>query len=245
MATLTVIIPTYNEAAYIEDALHSVRFAQEIIVIDSYSTDATVAIAQPLVSKLIQRKFDHFSGQKNAALAHATSEWVLFLDADERVTHSMAAEIKTILKNSKHGGYKINFPHFYMNRFLYHHSDDVLRLVLRDGAQYSGAVHEKLQCRGSIGKLRNPMLHYTYKGLEHYISKKESYAWFQAKSLLQKGKKAGWFPLIFKPAWRFFNSLILKGGYRDGVPGLAVAAVNAYGVFSRYVKLIALQRGMK
>lgn len=245
MTTLTVIIPTYNEAAYIEDALHSVRFANEIIVIDSYSTDATAAIAKPLAHKFLQRKFDHFSGQKNAALAHATSEWVLFLDADERVTQSMEAEIKTILKNPKHGGYKINFPHFYMNRFLYHHSDDVLRLVLRDGAQYRGAVHEKLQCKGSIGKLQNPMLHYTYKGLEHYIAKKESYAWFQAEQLQQKGKKVRWFHLFFKPTWRFFNSLMLKRGYRDGVPGLAVATVNAYGVFSRYVKLIALQRKMR
>ena len=152
MPTLSVIIPTFNEEAYIEDALFSVVFADEIIVIDSFSTDATPEIAKKYATKFLQRKFDNFSNQKNFALKEATGDWVLFLDADERVTHSMEAEIKETLQNPKHGGYKINFPHFYMNRFLYHHSDDVLRLVKRDGAEYSGSVHEKLTCKGSIGK---------------------------------------------------------------------------------------------
>jgi len=245
MATLTVIIPTFNEAAYIEDALKSVAFADEIIVIDSYSTDETVLLSTPYASKILKRKFDSFSNQKNFALKEATSDWILFVDADERVTHSMEKEIKNILSKPKHNGYKINFPHFYMNRFLYNHSDDVLRLVKLEGAIYSGSVHEKLQCEGSIGKLKNKMLHYTYKGLNKYITKKESYAWFQAEKLFNKGKKVTWLHLFFKPVYRFFSSFILKGGYRDGVPGMTVAAVNAYGVFERYVKLLLLQRGMK
>ena len=132
-----------------------------------------------------------------------------------------------------------------MNRFLYHHSDDVLRLVKRDGASFSGLVHEKLQCAGSIGKLNNPMLHYTYKGLQNYITKKESYAWFQAQQRFDKGERTTWLKLLIKPTYRFFSSYILKGGFRDGVPGLTVAAVNAYGVFQRYVKLLLLQRGMQ
>lgn len=245
MRTLTVIIPTFNEALYIEDALRSVAFADEIIIIDSFSTDNTVALAEPYATKILERKFDNFSGQKNFALQQATCDWVLFVDADERVTHSMEAEIKEILKDPEHGGYKINFPHFYMNRFLYHHSDDVLRLVEREGAKYSGNVHEKLECRGSIGKLKNKMLHYTYKGLNNYITKKESYAWFQAEQLFKKGKKVSWFHLFIKPTYRFFRSYILKGGFRDGIPGMTVAAVNAYGVFERYVKLLLLQRGMR
>ena len=245
MAKLSVIIPTFNEEAFLEDALFSVVFADEIIVIDSFSTDATPEIAKKYATKFLQRKFDNFSNQKNCALKEATGDWVLFLDADERVTHSLEAEIKETIKNPKHGGYKINFPHFYMNRFLYHHSDDVLRLVKREGAEYSGSVHEKLICKGSIGKLKNKMLHFTYKGLENYISKKESYAWFQAQQQFDKGKKATRFHLFFKPSYRFFRSFILKGGFRDGVPGMTVAAVNAYGVFERYVKLMLLQKGMK
>jgi len=245
MATLSVIIPSFNEAAFIEDAIRSVAFADEIILIDSYSTDETVAIATPLVTKVVQREFDNFSNQKNYALEHATCDWILFLDADERVTHSLEAEIKATIAAPKHGGYKINFPHFYMNRFLYHHSDDVLRLVKRENAHFSGLVHEKLHCEGSVGKLTHKMLHYTYKGLNNYIAKKESYAWFQAEQLQNKNKQVTWFHLFFKPMYRFFSSFILKGGFRDGVPGMTVAAVNAYGVFSRYVKLMLLNKGMR
>ncbi len=245
MPKLTVIIPTYNEAAYIVDALKSVVFADEIILIDSFSQDETVMLAKPYVTKIIKREFDNFSGQKNAALEHATGNWVLFLDADERVTQSLEQEIKATMEAPKHGGYKINFPHFYMNRFLYSHSDDVLRLVKREGAIYAGKVHEKLTCIGTIGKLNNKMLHYTYKGLTNYITKKESYAWYQAEQLYNKGKKATWFHFFFKPSYRFFRSFILKGGFKDGIPGLTVAAVNAYGVFERYVKLRLLYKGIR
>lgn len=245
MPTLTVIIPTYNEAAYIEGALQSVTFADEIIVIDSHSTDNTVEIAKKYTSKVLLREFDNFSAQKNHALQQTTSDWVLFVDADERVTHSLETEIKKTLENPMHSGYKVTFPHFYMNRFLYHHSDSVLRLVLRDGASFQGSVHEKLQCAGSVGTLHNPMLHFTYKGLQNYISKKEGYAWTQAEQRFAKNEKVTWFKLMVKPTYRFFSSYVLRGGFRDGVPGLTVAAVNAYGVFQRYVKLMLLHRGMR
>ncbi len=245
MAKLTVIIPTFNEEAFLEDALFSVRFADEIIVIDSFSTDQTPEIAKKHATKFLQRKFDNFSNQKNFALKEATGDWVLFVDADERLTHSLEIEIKETLQNPKHAGYKINFPHFYMNRFLYHHSDNVLRLVKRENAVFSGSVHEKLSCKGKVGKLKNHMLHFTYKGLDNYIKKKEEYAWFQAQQLFNKGKKANWFHLFFKPTYRFFRSFILKGGFRDGVPGMTVAAVNAYGVFERYVKLRLLWKGLE
>lgn len=245
MPSLSVIIPTYNEESFIEGAIKSALFADEIILIDSYSADNTVAIATPLVSKVLHRKFDDFSNQKNYALKYATSDWVLFLDADERITHALEKEIKETIANPKHSGYKINFPHFFMNRFLYHESDTVLRLIKREGAYFSGDVHEKLHVEGSIGKLKYNMLHYTYKGLRNYIEKRESYAWFQAGQLLEKGKKPTLFLLMFRPSFRFFKSYILKGGFKDGIPGLTVAAVNAYGVFERYVKLMLLKKGMR
>jgi len=242
---LSVIIPTFNEEAYLKNALRSVSFADEIIVIDSLSTDKTVEIAETFGCKVLHRKFDNFSNQKNHALQYATGKWVLFIDGDERITYKLKQEILQAMETEKHAGYKLNFPHFYMNRFLYHHSDNVTRLVLREKCRFEGSVHEKLIVDGSIGKLKNPVLHFTYKGLMHYISKKDSYAWFQAKQLLNKGKKATYFHLAFKPFYRFFSSYILRGGFRDGIPGLAVASINAYGVFSRYVKLILLQKGMK
>lgn len=245
MKKLSVIIPTFNEEAYLKNALRSVSFADEIIVIDSLSTDKTVEIAETFGCKVLHRKFDNFSNQKNHALQYATGKWVLFIDGDERITYKLKQEILQAIETGKHAGYKLNFPHFYMNRFLYHHSDNVTRLVLREKCRFEGSVHEKLIVDGSIGKLKNPVLHFTYKGLMHYISKKDSYAWFQAKQLLNKGKKATYFHLAFKPFYRFFSSYILRGGFRDGIPGMAVASINAYGVFSRYVKLILLQKGMK
>lgn len=245
MPKLSVIIPTYNEESYLEDALFSVAFADEIIVIDSFSTDSTPEIAKKHADKFLQRKFDNFSNQKNFALKEATGDWILFVDADERVTHSLETEILETIQKPQHAGYKINFPHFYMNRFLYNHSDDVLRLVVREGSHFTGSVHEKLHCNGSVGKLKNMMIHYTYKGMHHYVQKKESYAWFQAENLFEKGKKTTWLHLIFKPSFRFFSSYIIKGGFRDGVPGLTVAAVNAYGVFQRYAKLLLLHKGIR
>lgn len=245
MPTLTAIIPTYNEEAYIEAALKSVRFADQIIVVDSYSTDKTEEIARKYATVFLQRTFDTFSSQKNHAITHATCDWILFVDADERITYPLQVEIKRAMQTAKYVGYKLSFPHFYMNRFLTHHSSDVLRLVKREGTRYEGLVHEKLNIKGSINTLKNPVLHFTYKGLDHYIEKRESYAWLQAAQLQKKGKKVTLLLLFFKPLWRFFSSYILKGGFKDGIPGLSISSINAYGVFSRYVKLALLQKGMR
>ncbi len=245
MKTITVIIPTFNEEDCIYRALHSVKFADEIIIIDSYSTDNTVAIAKQFNCKIIQRQFDNFSAQKNHALQFATMDWVLFLDADERITSNLQHEIIAAVNTNKHTGFKLNFPHFFMNRFLYHHSSNVTRLVERIHCHFKGSVHEKLVVKGSIGKLNYPVLHYTYKGLEHYIKKRDIYAWFQAEQLHNKGKKVTYLQLIFKPFFRFFSSYILKRGFLDGIPGLAISGVNAYGVFSRYAKLLLIQKQIK
>lgn len=245
MVKLSVIIPTYNEAGYIKDALQSVAFANEIIVVDSFSTDETQAIAKAMGAKILEHKFDNFSTQKNHAIKHATGDWLLFIDADERVTRSLEAEIKGVITNPKHSGYKINFPHFFMTRFMYFQSNDVLRLVRREGANFTGLVHEKLHCAGSVGKMKHKMIHYTYRGLHHYITKKEKYAWFQAEQRFKKKKKTTYIHLFLKPTYRFFNSYIQKGGFRNGIPGLTLATVDAYGVFSRYVKLILLNKGIK
>ncbi len=238
-------MPTFNEEAYVEAALRSVRFADEVIVIDSFSTDRTPEIAKKFADLFLQREFDNFSNQKNHALQYATGDWILFLDADERIGYPLQMEIKVAMANGKHGGYKVSFPHFFMNRFLYHHRSRVLRLVKKQGVHFTGSVHEKLHCEGSIGLLKNPVQHFTYKGLEHYIEKRESYAWFQAEQLQDKGKKATYFHLMAKPLLRFLSSYVIKGGFKDGIPGLAISTINAYGVFSRYVKLRLLQKGMR
>ena len=245
MQTISVIIPTFNEENYIQDCLRSVLFADQIIIIDSFSTDKTIALVKEFNCEIIERKFDNFSNQKNEAIRLAKSDWILFIDADERVTEKLKYEIKETLKNPKHQAYKIKFPHFYMNRFLYHTENRVIRLVKNENIHFEGEVHEKLLHQGSVGLLKNFMIHYTYKGLFHYIKKKDSYAWFQAKMSKDKNKSATYFFLVFKPFYRFFHTYIIKRGFLDGVPGLAVATIDAYGVFSRYVKMILLEKGLK
>jgi glycosyltransferase involved in cell wall biosynthesis len=245
MQTITVIIPTYNEENYIQDCLLSVSFADQIIIIDSFSTDNTLELTKEFSCEIVHRKFDNFSNQKNEAIKLAKSDWILFIDADERVTEKLKYEIKETLENAKHQAYKIKFPHFYMNRFLYHTENRVVRLVRNKNIHFEGEVHEKLLHEGSVGLLKNFMIHYTYKGLFNYIKKKDSYAWFQAKMLKDKNKSANYFFLVFKPFYRFFHTYIIRRGFLDGVPGLAVATIDAYGVFSRYVKMILLEKGLK
>jgi glycosyltransferase involved in cell wall biosynthesis len=245
MQTLTVIIPTFNEENYLDDCLHSVSFANQLIVIDSFSSDNTISIAKKWNCEIIQRKFDNFSNQKNEAIKQAKSDWILFLDADERITPKLKMEILETINDPKHQAYKLRFPHFYMNRFLYHTENKVTRLVKNNALKFEGEVHEKLMHEGSCGVLKNKVLHYTYKGLFNYIAKKDSYAWFQAKMSLDKGKQINYFLLVFKPFYRFFHTYIIRRGFMDGIPGLAVATIDSYGVFSRYVKMILLKKGLK
>lgn len=245
MSKLSVIIPAYNEELFIADAIKSVSFADEIIVIDSYSTDATAQYAKAAGCRVLQRRFDNFSDQKNYAIKEASGDWILFIDADERITQKLRIEIQETLANPRHNSYRLRFPHFFMNRFLYHKVDRVVRLVKNNGVYFTGDVHEKLQVKGTTGELKNSVIHYTYKGLFQTLAKKDSYAWFQAGMGIKQGKKVTYFHIVFKPLYRFFHTYIIKRTFMDGVPGLATASVDAYGVMSRYVKMMLLQKGLK
>lgn len=242
---LSVIILTYNEEFYIVDAIKSVSFADEIIVIDSYSTDATPQIVADMQTKLVYRKFDNYCNQRNYAISQVSGDWILFLDADERVSNELETEILEKITSDKFDAYKIWFPHFFMNRFLFHYTDKVIRLVKNSNIHFENEVHEKLILKSKPGVLKNYMIHYTYKGLYHFISKKDSYAWFQARMSVNKGKKATLFLLFFKPLYRFFHTYFVKRVYLDGIPGFAAASIDAYGVFSRYAKIILIEKKLK
>ncbi|TDD98639.1 glycosyltransferase family 2 protein [Flavobacterium cellulosilyticum] len=245
MNKLSVIILTYNEEFYIADAIKSVAFADEIIVLDSLSTDATRQIAIDLGCNVITREFTNYSSQRNYAIDYVTGDWILFLDADERVTDDLRIEILKSIQTDKFAAYKIWFPHFFMGRFLFHYTDKVIRLVKNNNFIFENEVHEKMIVNGKIGVLKNYMIHLTYKGLFHFIDKKDRYAWFQSKMAYDKGKKATLFLLLFKPFYRFFHTYFVKRVFLDGVPGLAAASIDAYGVFSRYAKLLLLEKKLK
>lgn len=245
---LSVIILTRNEEFHISDAINSVSFADEIIVLDSYSDDATPKIITDfglVVNKLIYREFDNYCNQRNYAIAHSTGDWILFLDADERVTEKLKEEILRSIESDKFDAYKIWFPHYFMNRFLFHYTDKVVRLIKNKNVAFENEVHEKLILKSKPGVLKNYMVHLTYKGFFHFISKKDKYAWFQAKMSIDRGKKATLFLLFFKPFYRFFHTYFVKRVFLDGVPGLAAASIDAYGVFSRYAKMILMEKDLK
>jgi glycosyltransferase involved in cell wall biosynthesis len=249
MTKISAIIPTLNEEIYIADAIKSVCFADEIIVIDSYSTDRTIEIAEKLNVKIIKRKFDDFSSQKNFAIAQASHDWIYVLDADERVTPEVQKEILEAVKDPK------DFVGFYVRRTFYFANqkinycgwqrDKVMRLFLKEHCKYTGLVHETIISEGEFGFLKNKIDHFGYRNYNHFISKIHQYGELKAIQLHKQGKRVNLFHVLIKPPARFFIHYILRKGFLDGFAGLILAKTQAYAVLTRYLKLWLLNKGIK
>lgn len=244
---ITAIIPTLNEAIHIEEAIKSVCFADEIIVIDSFSTDDTTAIAQKLGVKIIQREFDDFSSQKNFAIAQAKHDWIFIIDADEKITSELRQELNTLFEQKPtkeaYWFYRINYFMGRQIRFSGWKNDKVIRFFNKKKCKYNGKlVHEEIDVNGETGFIKSKLIHYPYKYFDHYVNKLNKYAWLQAKMLLQENESANAFHFVIKPLFRFINHYILKLGFLDGYPGFVIAVLQSYGVFTRYVKLWLLKR---
>jgi glycosyltransferase involved in cell wall biosynthesis len=241
MTKITAIIPTLNEEIHMEAAIKSVSFADEIIVIDSFSTDKTLALAEKNNVKIIKRQFDDFSSQKNFAIDQAKHDWIYILDADERVTLKVQKEILEAVKNPK------DFVGFYVRRTFYFSGkkvnysgfqrDKVIRLFLKKHCKYAGLVHEKIVTQGKLGFFRHKIDHFSYRNFDHYICKMNHYGAIRAKELHDKGNKVNIYHVMIKPAARFFIHFIIRLGFLDGFTGFLVAKTQAYGVLTRYIKL--------
>ena len=246
---ISAIIPTYNEEIHIEKAIKSVSFADEIIVIDSYSTDRTVELAEKHDVKLIQRVFDDFSSQKNYAIQQAKYDWVYVLDADERVTPALAQEILLTVKSPR------DFVGFYIYRTFYFFNkrirfggwqrDRVVSLFLKEYCKYVGVVHEKIVTNGKLGFFKNKIEHFSYKSYDHYISKMNHYGALRGKQYFEEGRKVSLFHILIKPPVRFVIHYFIRLGFLDGFTGLFFAKIQAYSVFVRYVKLWLLNKRIK
>lgn len=246
MTKISAIIPTLNEEDNIQRALDSVSFADEIIVIDSFSTDNTVNIVKNSNAKLIQRKFDDFSSQKNFAINKAKYNWILLLDADEQITPKLENEIKKQIVNSNGvSAYYVKRAMFFRDKRIYFSgfkNSKVKRLFLKDDCTYEGLVHEKLNCNGKTALLENRLNHYSFTNAEQYKDKLDHYAKLQAQELFEKGKKVNLFRLYIKPAARFIIHLIIKLGFLDGIKGWKLSYLHGYGVYKRYVELKKLTK---
>jgi glycosyltransferase involved in cell wall biosynthesis len=246
MPKLTALIPCYNEAGNIEDCLRSVSFADEVLVVDSFSTDGTPDLARGLCTRLLQHEYVNSATQKNWAIPLAAHEWVLVVDADEQVTPELRAEITELLAGEPEcDGYRIyRRNHFFGHpiRYCGWQSDDVLRLFKRDGCRYlDREVHADVMVdSGKVGVLSGRLLHFTYRSMDQYLEKFGRYTTWAAGDLRTQGKRATVFRLLVRPAWRFFRQFVLRGGFLDGRPGLVLCGLSAMSVFTKYAKLWAM-----
>lgn len=245
---LTAIIPTGNEIHNIEEVINSVAFADEILVVDSFSTDGTFEKAKELATKVVQREFNYPASQKNWIIPQAKYDWILLLDADERVTPELREEIQTILKNPPKNivGFWIGRMNHFMGERVHYsgwRNDSVTRLFQKDYCRYEDKhVHEEIIADGKVGRLKNKLYHNTYISLDKYIEKMNRYATWQALDYDKKTGKLTAYHFIVKPLWGFFKHYIVQSGFRDGVVGLTIGYVQGYTVFMRYAKLWLLRK---
>ena len=249
MTKLTALIPTGNEIHNIEAVIDSVAFADEILVVDSFSTDGTYEKAMKKATRVLRREFDYFSAQKNWAIPQAKYDWILIVDADERITPELKAEIQVILKtpNPNLVAYWIGRTNHFMGQQVQHSgwkNDKVIRLFKRDYCSYEDKkVHEEIIADGEIGYLKQKLHHNTYTTFDAYVEKMNRYAWLQAQDYDKKTKLITPYHFVIKPFWRFFKHFIIQGGFRDGFVGFTIGYMQAYVVFMRYVKLWLIRKG--
>ncbi len=246
---ISALIIAYNEIGYIERCIASVAFADEIVVVDSYSTDGTYEYLKkhPKV-RVIQHPFSNFTLQKSYALKQASNDWVLFLDADEVVSEDLKTEIiETVNSNNEFVAYWF-YRKFMFEKSPLHFSgwqtDKNYRLFRKSKAQFSDKkiVHETLDVDGKSGILKEKLTHYCYKNFADYKAKMLKYGRLKAKESFYREKQFNYACLIFKPLWKFFNHYVLRLGFLDGKKGITICYLNALSDLERYRELKELEK---
>lgn len=247
MTTLSVCVVTKNEEQNIEAALQTVKFAEEIIIVDDYSSDRTVGICTNYTNKIYLNVWQGCGVQKKFALEKATKEWVLILDADERLSINLQQEIQNIVtQNSfEYSGYFIPFQSFYLGKAIKFgdwYRENHIRLFRRScGNIVPNFVHFGLKIEGNLGKLNNKILHYSFPNQETVLSKINNYSTLGAKDKLAQNITANIFTAILHGLFAFIRGYIFKLGFLDGKYGFMLAIYNAECSYYKYVKLILLQ----
>jgi len=237
---LSVVIITKNEELNIGRCLTSVQeIADEIIVVDSGSNDGTVDIARNLGASVYHQDWLGFDKQKNYAASLATKDYILFLDADEEVSEELKSSIREAMAKKDRVGWKIHRKTYYMGKVLHHvwHREWLLRLVKRGEGHFKGDLHEKMICNGKTGKLRGPLLHYSYKSLSDQMNRLVGYARQSAMIMEKEGRKFYFFNLVLNPMWAFFK-VFLRGGFLEGYRGVLIAVFEATYTFLKYAFLL-------
>jgi glycosyltransferase involved in cell wall biosynthesis len=237
---LSVAMITLNEEQKLEKCLRSASFADEIIIVDSGSTDATSRIAGTFQTRFYTRSFDNFSAQKNDAIRRAQGEWLLLLDADEQVTPELQAEILEILQNPLAcDGYYLKRHNYFFGgplRYGANRNDWQLRLIRRGKGTFEGLIHERIVLQGKAGYLQAPLLHYTSQNFDDYFRRMVQYTSLEAEKVIQQGLRPTWFHIALKPLLQFIYFYFFRLGFLDGMKGLEYQILSSFYTAIKYIK---------
>jgi glycosyltransferase involved in cell wall biosynthesis len=244
---LTALVTTFNEESNIRDCLASVAWADEILLVDSGSTDKTLEIAEQFNPRILEHEYENAAAQKNWAIPQAKHDWVLVVDADERVSPELKLEIeRLLLRGPEHPGYHIKRENYFFGRkisFCGWQRDYQLRLFDRRKGRYEEKwVHANVLLDGRPGRIEQVLTHYTYRNWDEYFERFGRYTTWAAKDLLEAGKHAGVFNLFFRPLFRFYKQYVWHAGFLDGRTGLILCMLSAFSVFTRYAKLYNMRK---
>ena len=244
MTTLTIIIAAKNEAHNISECVHSASFADEVIVLDSGSTDGTPEIAQSAGARVISTDWPGYGLQQVRGIGLARSEWVLSLDADERISPALQKEIRQAIEKPIADGYRLPRLSSFCGTFINHggwRPDYTLRLVKREKAGFTDHfLHAHMTVEGKKSDLRESLIHYSYRDLDDVLEKLNRYASGNAKDLFNRGVKGSLGKAITHGVWAFIRTYLLRAGFLDGRHGLMLAIYNAESTYYKYIKLLAL-----
>ena len=246
MPKLSVTVVAKNEAADLGAALASVAWADEIVVVDSHSTDETVAIARQYTDRVVVHDWLGHIEQKNYAASLASYDWILSVDADERITPSLAEELRsTMTAEGPHAAFRIPRVTWHLGRWVRStdwYPDYQSRLYDRRRARWTGRyVHEALTVQGSVGQLIGEIQHYAYRDIADHLETINRYTTLAARQMHEDGRRAGLLQLAGHPPLAFLRNYIARGGIREGVPGFIISSMNAYYVFLKFAKLRELE----
>ena len=246
MSQLSVTIITYNEEARIEACLNSIQWVDEIIILDSGSSDNTVEICERSTPHIFVTEWPGFGKQKNRAIKKANSDWILSIDADEQISEELKEEIQQAIKDSHINGFYIPRLSYYCGQPMHHSGwwpDYVPRLFRSGKGTFDEAIiHERLHIEGATKKLQHPIIHHSFPDMESVLKKVNQYSSLNAEKLHSQGRSSSLFKAIGKGLWAFIRTYIIQAGFLDGARGFMLAVSNAEGTYYKYIKLYLLSK---
>jgi glycosyltransferase involved in cell wall biosynthesis len=244
---ISATVRTRNEEANLEECLKSIAWSDEIIVVDSRSTDRTIEIARKYTDKIYVRDWPGHIAQSQFATDQASNVWVLSMDADERVTPELRDEILALhLDTTPHDAFEMPRRHFFMKRWINHsawYPDYKIRLFRKDRCHWGGYnPHDEVKVKGTKERLKRDLIHYIYRDIEHFAATKNTYSTLTARDHFKNGRTARIINFTLRPLYAFLYRYFIRLGFLDGIAGFTICVEEAHGVFLKYVKLYELQK---